>query len=173
MIALNLVSSGQRKEIKLRRIYGFIKTVNLAMVIIVIIIAIILLVAKMILQSKFNEVVDQTTLVTKTNQGYNNNVREINSKLNYVEKIQDEFILWSDLIKNLAKMTPSDINLSYFKLNYEDKTVQIKGNAELRSSLLEFKNKIELFKKGLYASNWELLSVNISIIISLSNCTFK
>lgn len=142
MLTLNLVSSGQRKEIKLRHIYGFVKTVNLILIIITIVIAIILLVAKIILQAKFNDVVSQTTLVTKNNQGYNNNVRGINNKLSFIGKIQDEFIPWSNLIKNLAEITPSDIYFYYVKLDGPGKTIKIKGKAGLRNSLLNFKDKM-------------------------------
>lgn len=143
MLTLNLVSSGQKKEIKLRHIYGFIKTVNLTLIIITITIAIILLVAKIILQSKFYDIVNETTLVTKTNQGYNNNVRDINNKLNFIEKIQAEFIPWSNLMEKLAEMTPADINFYYVKLDSTDQTIKIKGRAGLRSSLLNFKDRME------------------------------
>lgn len=142
MITLNLVSAGQKKETKLRHIYGFIKTVNLSLIIITIAIAIVLLVAKIILQSKFNDIVNQTTLVTKTNQGYNNQVQEINNKLNFIGKIQDDFIPWSNLITNLAEMTPPNINFYYLKLDSQDQTIKIKGRAGLRSSLLDFKEKM-------------------------------
>lgn len=143
MLTLNLISSGQKKEIKLRHLYGFVKTVNLILIIITITIAIVLLVAKIILQSKFNEVVSQTTLVTKTNQGYNNNVREINKELNFIEIIQTEFIPWSILIKDLAAITPGDISFYYIKLDSLEQTIKIKGRAGLRSSLLNFKEKME------------------------------
>jgi len=143
MLALNLVSAEQKKEIKLRHIYGFVKTINLTLIIITIAIAIILLVAKIILQSKFNEIVSQTTLVTKTNQSYNNNIRAINNKLNFITKIQGEFVPWSDLIKNLAEITPADVSLSYIKLNSTEQTIKISGQAGLRSSLLSFKENME------------------------------
>lgn len=143
MLTLNLISEELKKEIKLRHIYGFIKKINLTLIIIAIIIAIILLVAKTILQLKFNNIVEQMTLVTKTNQGYNNDIREINNKLNFVAKIQNDFIPWSNIIKEIADITPKDINLYYLKLNSEEQIIRIKGKALLRSSLLDFKNKLE------------------------------
>lgn len=143
MLTLNLVSSGQKREIKLRHIYSLVKAVNLTLIIITIAIAIILLVAKIILQSKFNDIVNQTTLVTKTNQGYNNNVREINSKLNFIKKIQDEYIPWSNLIQALSEITPADTNFYYLKIDSVGQTISIKGKSGLRSSLLEFKEKME------------------------------
>lgn len=149
MLTLNLVSAEQKKEIKLRHLYDLIKKINLILVIIAIAIAIILLVAKIILQIKFNEVVEQTTLVTKNNQGYNSRVREINSQLNYIEKIQNGYIPWSKLIKKLSEMAPADVSFQYLKINYENKSVNIKGQAKTRDSLINFKDKMaadETFK---------------------------
>ncbi|MDD4900700.1 MAG: hypothetical protein PHS62_01140 [Patescibacteria group bacterium] len=143
MLTLNLVSTEQKKETKLRHIYGLIKTANLTLMIMVIVAAVILLAAKIVLQAKFNDVVEQTTLVTKTNQGYNNKVREINSQLNFVEKIQNDFIAWSDLLKNLTETVPGDVKFYYVKMNSQDQTVKIKGRAGLRSGLLSFKDKME------------------------------
>ncbi len=143
MLTLNLVSSEQKKEIKLRHIFSLIKKINLTLIAITIVIAIILLSAKIILQLKFNQIVTQTTLVTKNNQGYNNQVREINNKLNFVATIQDDFVPWSNLLKNLAEMTPADINFYYLKINGEEQSIKIKGNAKLRDSLLNFKNSME------------------------------
>ena len=143
MLTLNMVSAEQKKEIRLRHIYGFVKTINLTLIIITIAIAIILLAAKIILQSKFNDTISQTTLVTKTNQSYNNNIREINNKLNFIAKIQTEFIPWSNLIKNLAEITPADIDFYYVKLDSLEQTIKINGRAGLRSSLLNFKEKMK------------------------------
>ncbi|KKR91720.1 MAG: hypothetical protein UU95_C0027G0006 [Parcubacteria group bacterium GW2011_GWC2_42_12] len=143
MLTLNMVSAEQKKEIRLRHIYGFVKTINLTLIIITIAIAIILLAAKIILQSKFNDTISQTTLVTKTNQSYNNNIREINNKLNFIAKIQTEFIPWSNLIKSLAEITPADINFYYVKLDSLEQTIKINGRAGLRSSLLNFKEKMK------------------------------
>lgn len=142
MLTLNLVSAEQKKEIKLRHLYGFIKKISLTLIVIAIVIAIILLVAKIVLQLKFNNIVEQTTLVTKNNQGYNSKVREINGKLGFIAKIQDEYIPWSNLIKKLAAITPADINFSYLKLDAQDKTISLKGKAKFRDSLLDFKDEM-------------------------------
>ncbi|MBI4779235.1 PilN domain-containing protein [Candidatus Falkowbacteria bacterium] len=143
MLTLNLISEELKKEIKLRHLYLFIKKINLTLIILTIIIAIILLAAKTILQIKFNDIVDQTTLVTKNNQGYNNKVKDINSKIDFVEKIQGDFIPWSNLLKTIADITPEDISLYYLKINFDEQTIKIKGKAGLRDSLLDFKQKME------------------------------
>ncbi|MFH1583010.1 MAG: hypothetical protein ABIB72_01680, partial [Candidatus Falkowbacteria bacterium] len=143
MLTLNLISEELKKEIKLRHLYLFIKKINLTLIIITIVVAIILLAAKTILQVKFNNIVDQTTLVTKNNQGYNTKVRDINSRLDFVEKIQNGFIPWSNLLKTVAEITSSDIGLNYLKINFAEQTIKIRGKAGLRESLLDFKQKME------------------------------
>lgn len=143
MLTLNLISEELKKEIKLRHLYLFIKKINLALIIITIVIAIILLAAKTILQMKFNDIVDQTTLVTKNNQGYNIKIRDINSRLDFVTKIQNDFIPWSNLLKTVADITSGDIGLNYLKINFAEQTIKIKGRADFRNSLLDFKQKME------------------------------
>lgn len=143
MLSLNLISEELKKEIKLRHLYLFIKKINLTLIVITIAAAVILLAAKAMLQSGFNEIVSQTTLITKNNQGYKNKVKDINSRINFAEKVQNGFIPWSGLLKTLAGITPEDIVLYYLKINLEEQTIKIKGKAGQRSSLLDLKQKME------------------------------
>ncbi len=143
MLTLNLISEELKKEIKLRHLYLFIKKINLVLIIITIVIAIVLLVTKTILQLRFNTIVEQTTLVTRNNQGYNNKIKSINSRIDFVETIQNNFIPWSNLLEIVADITPKDVGLNYLKINFEEQTIKIRGNAGLRESLLDFKQKME------------------------------
>jgi len=143
MLILNLASEQLKTEIKLRHIYHLTKKVSSILIVLTIIIAVILLVAKIILQNNFNKIVEQTSLVTKNNQGYNNKIRQINSKLNFITRIQNDFIYWSKLVEELAKITPADVSFHLIKANANDKTINIKGRAKLRDSLLSFKQNME------------------------------
>lgn len=167
MLTLNLISEELKKEIKLRHLYLFIKKINLTLIIITIIIAIILLAAKTILQSKFNNVIDQTTLVTKNNQGYNNKIKDINSRIDFVEAIQNDFIPWSNLLKTVADVTPEDISLYYLKVNFEKQTIKINGKAGLRGSLLNFKQKMEA------TTIFENINLPINNILEKENINFE
>ncbi len=143
MLQLNLISANLKNDIKLRHIYSLIKKISYILIIITIATAIILLAAKLILQNNFNNIVAQTTLVTKNNQGYNIKVREINNKLNYITNIQNNYIAWSFLIENLSQITPTDVSFYLTKINLKDKTIKIKGRAGLRASLLALKQNME------------------------------
>ncbi|MFH1233464.1 MAG: PilN domain-containing protein [Patescibacteria group bacterium] len=150
MLVLNLISEEFKKETKLKHTYQLIKKMNYVLIIISIVAAIILLVAMIILQNNFIEVVEQTTLVTKNNQGYNNKAREINSKLKFVSTIQNDFVVWSKMIEQISIITPANVSLDLVKLDLTNKNIKLRGIAKQRSGLLELKNNLE--KSDAYAN---------------------
>ncbi len=143
MLALNLISQEQKKEIKLKRAYEITKKINYILLIIAIFIAIVLLIGKLILQTQFIKAVNQYTLVTKSSQGDNAKIRDINNSLNFVSEIQSDFILWSNLIKDASDRTPGGVSLSSVNIDRDKKIIQIKGAAKLRDDLLQFKENIK------------------------------
>lgn len=143
MLTLNLISATLKKEIKLRHIHALIKKISYVFIIAIIIITITLLAAKFILQNTFNRVVSEMTLVTMNTQSYNAKVREINTKVNSVEKIQNEYIPWSYLIEDISKNTPKGISYSYIKMDNKLKAFKISGKADSRDDLLALKEWME------------------------------
>ncbi|MBI4812032.1 PilN domain-containing protein [Candidatus Falkowbacteria bacterium] len=143
MLSLNLIPHELKQEVKLKRIYGLLRKMNFVLIIIIAAAASILLAAKFILQNNFNEVVAQTTLVTKNSQGYNAKVREINSQLNIISQLQNNFTAWSLMLEDLAEMTPRDMTFTYVKLNKEERSLKIKGRAASRDGLLALKQSLE------------------------------
>ena len=143
MLLLNLIPRQLKHEIKFKRFFILLKKINYIVIIFTIIMAIIILTAKIILQNNFNKVVEQTTLITKNSQSYNIKVKKINSKLDNVSQIQDSFVIWSNLIENLANITPPGIHFASTKINIEKQTINITGIAIARNDLLEFKQNME------------------------------
>lgn len=158
MLALNLISQEQKKEIKLKRAYEITKKVSCILIIIAIFIAVVLLIGKLILQMQFIKAVDQYTLVAKSSQGDNAKIRDINNSLNFVSEIQSNFIFWSNLIKDAADRVPGGVSLSSISIDRDKKSIQIKGTAKLRDGLLQFKENIE---KSLIYQNVDLPLQNI------------
>lgn len=167
MLALNLISEELKKEVKLRHLYLLIKKINLTLIIIAIVAAITLLAAKTMLQSSFNNIIDQTTLITKNNQGYNSKIKDINGKIDFVEKIQNNFIPWSNLLKTVAAITPEDIGLYYLKINLAEPAIKIKGKAGRRESLLDFKQSLEA------AAIFQEIDFPIKNILEKENINFE
>ncbi|KKQ61330.1 MAG: hypothetical protein US81_C0007G0010 [Parcubacteria group bacterium GW2011_GWE2_38_18] len=143
MITLNLISQESRREIKLKRIYDLLKSTYLTLLILAILVSMMFLIARIVLQQNFNNVVSQTTLITKNSQEYNSKIREINSKITSINQVQNEFIPWSNVLLELSEKSPSDISLTFLQVNQERNSIKIKGTAGTRDSLLSFKNNLE------------------------------
>jgi len=143
MLSLNLVSQQLKQEIKLRHIYEMLKKVNGILIVITVFIAIIILSAKVILQNNFNRIVEQTTLITRSSQGHNAKIREVNARLNYVDDIQNNFIAWSYLLEDIAGSVDDNIKFNLIKVNKEEEEIILKGVARSRNNLLALKEGLE------------------------------
>ncbi|MBU2474595.1 hypothetical protein KKA20_01410 [Patescibacteria group bacterium] len=143
MLYLNLISKKVKQDIKLKRIYAILKRFGYILIIITALFAIIILFAKIILQNTFNQVVEQTTLITKNNQSSNNQIKEINTRLDNIEKIQNDFIPWSFLLEDLSQDISSNINFFSIKIDKDKQQIDLKGVAVTRKGLLDFKKSIE------------------------------
>ena len=143
MLTLNLIPQQLKKEIKLKQIYKMLKRMNCFIIIAMAIIAITLLIAKLIMQNHFNNVVEQGALITKSSQTYNAEARDINLQISQTKQIQSGFIEWSLLLENLTAKIPEDISLSNVKLSVNPNLINIKGLAKTRDNLLVFKKNIE------------------------------
>ena len=166
MLTLNLVSRELKKEIKLKRIYSLTKKLYYLLTILIIITAISLMAAKIILQNEFNKVVSETTLVTKNSQSYAPKVREINTKINNAFQVQSDYINWSYLLTEITKIIPSDITLSYIKVEKNPPIIQIRGVADSRDGLLQFKEALEK------SSYFTAISFPIKNILEKENIDF-
>lgn len=143
MIALNLLSPQKKKEVEEHILYASIKNILAILLIFIIFISVVLLGAKLILSRNFQTVVEQTTLIVKEYGGVNQNIKEINKKLNNISKTQEEFVTWSYHLTELTKILPENIELSTIILKPGDKQTLIKGLARTRDDLLLLKTNLE------------------------------
>jgi Tfp pilus assembly protein PilN len=142
MITLNLLSEDLKKKNKIRRIYIAFKKISCVLILVLLLVSLSLLFSKIIMQNYFNTIVEQTTLVTKNSQGFNNKVKEINYSVNYLSQIQNDFTAWTVILKDITERMPNNITLSSLKLNKDGKSIIIKGRAATRESLLSLKDKL-------------------------------
>jgi hypothetical protein len=142
MLQLNLISKNLKKEIKIRQIYQIFKKICYIIIIYMVFVGIILLTARIIMQNNFNNIVVQTSYITKNAGKFTTETKEINEKLNYVSKIQSEFVPWSLLLKKIQEQS-KNIKLLSIKINKDKKTIELKGMAESRDSLIEFRDWLE------------------------------
>ncbi len=142
MLSLNLISEELKEKKNLKRTYELINKASIIFVFVTIFFGLIFLGAKIIMESNFKELNNQANLTPLDGENYNLKAKEINEKISNTNNIQNEFIFYSDLIKNITEKIPENVALEYLKIDKEKKTIKIKGNAQKRNDLLELKEKL-------------------------------
>ncbi|MCG2693923.1 PilN domain-containing protein [Candidatus Parcubacteria bacterium] len=143
MLKLNLLSPEKKEQVLRQTVFVSIQFFISWALIAICVAGIILLITKLIMQNSFNQAVDQSTLVTKEYGELNQNVYSLNKRIDFLAKIQSQFIVWSPKISPLSNLVPDGVELYGINLVYSTKDVQITGNAKTRDALLEFKNQLE------------------------------
>ncbi len=174
MLTLNLLSIEQKKEIKLQRTNVYIKQTFGALLIVVLTTAVIFLVAEPILKNNFNRV---SMIVSKKNdQKFNAKINEINSLIKFIDNIENDNYEFSELLIDLINRTPDNIKISAIDIDRNSKSAIIRGFAENRQELLEFKDNLEklIFLKNAklpieYLSRKDNISFLINAELDLQN----
>lgn len=84
-----------------------------------------------------------------------------------IDKIQNNRVLWSNILIELSKNTPEQVQLKEVIFNREKNVVEILGTAETRENLLNYTDRLNNFK---YVKNVVLPS---DYLINPENISFK
>lgn len=143
MLTLNYASEELKNEVKLRRVYNLIRKVTLIFVLVALFLAIIFYSTRLILQNSFNRIVDETTLLTKNSQGYNEKIKIINEKISIVMEIQKSYDNYTTFLDKLGELTTNNIHFTNLKLNLVGQKISLDGRADSRNALTQFKQTLE------------------------------
>lgn len=143
MININILPQETKKELRLRHIHLSLISVGYTMIIFFCCISLMLLFSRLLLQNNFNRVVDETSLISRNSQSYNIRVREINSKVNSVDQIQKDFLVWSKAFYFLSEIADEGISFSNIKVSKDGSSIKTSGVAKTREALLNLKAKLE------------------------------
>jgi len=141
MITLNLLPPNKKKDLYLTQVYFKIKNLIFFVFLIISIFAITLMGAKFVLQNFFVDTVDQSSLLVKNVQVYNEEIQLLSLKLDQADKIQKEHINWQPFIHELTSQIPENVILNSLTIN-EDKLI-ISGVAKQRNDLLNLDNNLK------------------------------
>jgi len=136
MITLNLISIIQKKELKLLRVFIILKNVIIYLLLFTILAAIVLLFSKLILQNNFNQVIADFNLNNQTGTIFTQDIKQFNSKIRDVEKIQKDYTPWSEYLVFLTNLVPDDVVLHSISIDKEKEHIEISGRAKNRNALL-------------------------------------
>ncbi|OGY44676.1 MAG: hypothetical protein A3B89_04305 [Candidatus Buchananbacteria bacterium RIFCSPHIGHO2_02_FULL_40_13] len=155
MIIINLLSPGQKKDLKIKRIYTAIKELVMLVLLFTLIIAILLLISKYVLDNQLAKLIEKNALTIQENQAIINEISSLNFKIEIVSRLQKDFKKWSDFLMAFSNITPPNISYNLIKIQYENASIELRGVAKNRDDLIKLKDNLNNFNL--------LLNVNLPL----------
>ena len=143
MIRLNLISQGAKNEIKFRRFAQIFRKICASLIGLTMTIALILLLGKLFLSRYSADITGQYSLVTKNYEDSDTGVKGLDQRLTSIQKIQDDYYTYSDLMEKLTGAANNGIKFSEIRIDAVGKKMSFGGTADTRDSLLTLKKNLE------------------------------
>jgi len=143
MLTLNILPLKLKKRISWKYIYKSLRMLVYVLLIIVILYSIVFLVLELVLQMHFVETVQETTVITRSTENYTKQADGLNKEINNIYSIQKDIVLWSYLVQYFGQNQVQGIALNSLSADKDKGELRLKGQAEDRDSLLEFKQFLE------------------------------
>lgn len=143
MTSLNLLPPEKKKICSKHLIVSYVYFIISWALIAFCIFSILLLFVKLIIQNRFNATIEQSAFLTTEYGELNNQIFAVNKKIDFLDKLQNDFVIWSPNLEKLFNSTPIGIELSSININYTSKDIKISGYAQTRDALLQFKENLK------------------------------
>ena len=167
MSTLNLLPEHQKNRLARERTFLIAHTVIGAILVAVTVSAMVLTVARISLITEYNKIKHDTTLVNVEHLSLENNIDDLNRKINTASKVQENFSKWSEILLSLGVIVPNGVELNYLYLSRAAKTFRLNGHAQNRDALLAAK---AAFTDSPYVAK---LEAPLSNLLEKSNIEFR
>ncbi len=144
---LNLLSPEKRRHLHSLSNFQFIKNILEVLLLVICIGGIVLLGGQSVLQNHLDQLTASLVTFQSQHTESNQQIKEINSTLIKIEKIQKEYQLISPLIPQIVSATPNEIILKSLVLDPTSRSISLAGHAPNRDTLL-------LLQKQLLQIDW-------------------
>lgn len=125
------------------RLYERIKESLSVLFVFAIIIASLLFIARYFLEQQLTQLAKENSSFTQSSDGTNQKITTINSQLETIGNIQDNFVPSRQLFENLALLAPTNIAYQEIKIYRQQNIVELTGSALTRNDLLDFRSQLE------------------------------
>lgn len=166
MITINLLSTTQKQELKIKRIYVAIKEMVMLLLLFTSFSALLLVGSRYYLNRELSDLISRNAVFIQAGREINNQILIINKKINEADKIQKDFKKWSGFIAQISDLSGSEITYTALKIYRQDYVLELNGSAKNRQSLLDFKKRLEA--SGLFKE----INLPISNLINKENNVF-
>ena len=123
--------------------FQYVKNILEISLIIISLAGIVLLGSQYILQSYLDELTNTITATQNRHTSTNIEIKNINSTLLKVDKIQKEYKTITPLMPEIVTAIPNNIILSALDINLQKKIINLSGNSPTRDDLLELQANLE------------------------------
>ena len=147
MLSLNLLPSREIKKIEIRRfgslLIYFAAWFSFFLIIFSLLLSSTILYLSIILKSQ-GELIEIRKNDEKTQYltEIENKTKELNKSLVEIHSKQKEIVLWTPIIEELSKITPSGVYLINFYSQISVERIGLRGSANTRENLLYFQDKL-------------------------------
>lgn len=143
----NLLPHEVQKEIRYERIRSRFLNMSLWISISLVVLVVLMLATRIFLKTESNRVnsliIFQEELVSREeNQALKKELAEFNSHLSNLIKFEDGHAFWSEVLIELARITPTDIAIDALTADRADKKMTVIGFAQTRDSVLQFRRNL-------------------------------
>ena len=143
MILLNLLPPKYKKNLQSKRILIALKEVTMLILLFASAVAILLVGSKNILDKQLKKLVTNNQAQLEIHDKINNQVIAINKKIKNISQIQINYKKWSNFLIELTKNTSNNVQYQLLNIDRLTNTLEIRGVAQNRDDLLEFKDLLE------------------------------
>jgi len=146
-MTINLIPPKLKKEKEFRKTSGiFIMFLNIIMVVLLIVTGT-CLTANYFYTKDLNNIKSQIAeqqLVLSKYADLKKEVANVNAKLDKINNIDTTRILWSNIVAELGRCTPTEVQIKTF--SSKDNKISLTGSAATRRDIAKFKEKLEASK---------------------------
>ncbi|OGE81344.1 MAG: hypothetical protein A2826_02195 [Candidatus Doudnabacteria bacterium RIFCSPHIGHO2_01_FULL_43_23] len=144
---INLLPKEAQNEIRYERLSSRLLNMSLWIVISLVVMIVLMMATRIYLKSESSRVSDliifQKELVSQEeNQALKKELTEFNTHLSNLIQFEESHAYWSEVLIELARITPSGIAIDALTATRDDKKMTIIGFAQTRDSVLQFRKNL-------------------------------
>lgn len=148
-MTINLIPPKLKQEKDNRKIVNFVFSTLFILFIFFSIISVALYFASIYSDKDIKNIeakIDETDRSLNKMSGIKKQVEEVNAKLIKVDNLNQNRIVWSNIATDLAKSTPTELEVKTLSANSTSKKISLTGIASSRREIARFKEKLESSK---------------------------
>ena len=167
MLSLNIIPDELKKEIEFRSFSKSIKIILYSLSFSVLFYALSLYGCYFYLKSYFLDISTQNVVITKNTDNYNKQIKDINIQIKYIEDIQKDNVVWTNIMESLFNNLADGIKLSKAEFNKNNGSLTIAGTAASREGLIALRKYFE------NNENFNVISFPIQNLVEKQNINFE